>query len=41
VLRMHLAAAQEVAAVISRAIQDAESDGTYSAALRSEAREPC
>jgi hypothetical protein len=34
VLRMHLAAAQEVTAIISCAIQDAESDGTYSASLK-------
>ena len=38
VLRMHLAAAQEVSAIISRAIQDAESDGTYSASLKFEER---
>jgi hypothetical protein len=30
VLSMHLAAAQEVSAIIARAIQEAESDGTYS-----------
>jgi hypothetical protein len=29
-LRLHLAAAQEVATLISRVIRDAESDGTYS-----------
>jgi hypothetical protein len=31
VLGMHLAAAHEVSGIISRAIQEAESDGTYSA----------
>jgi hypothetical protein len=32
VLQMHLKAVQEIAGVIGRAIQDAESDGTYSLA---------
>jgi hypothetical protein len=41
VLSMHLAAAQEVAAIISRAIQDAESDGTYSGSSRIEGRPSC
>jgi hypothetical protein len=30
ILQIHLRAVQEVAAIIARAIQDAESDGTYS-----------
>ena len=32
-LRLHLTAAQEVAALISRVIQDEESDGTYSSSV--------
>jgi hypothetical protein len=38
VLRMHLRAAQEVTTIIASAIQDAESDGTYSAAIGTKAR---
>ncbi len=34
VLRMHLEAVQEVSTVMARAIRDGESDGTYSAAIR-------
>jgi hypothetical protein len=41
VLSMHLAAAQEVSAIIARAIQDAESDGTYSARLGIEGPPSC
>ncbi|MFI5010901.1 MAG: hypothetical protein ACHQAY_00995 [Hyphomicrobiales bacterium] len=41
VLRMHLMAAQEISAVISHAIQDAESDGTYSATLGFRGQERC
>ena len=33
-LQLHLKAVQEVSAVVTRAIRDAESDGTYSAAIR-------
>jgi hypothetical protein len=41
VLRMHLTAAQEVSAIIARAIQEADSDGTYSAAHAAKGQEPC
>jgi hypothetical protein len=41
VLSMHLTAAQEVSQIISRAIQDAESDGTYSASPRADGRQAC
>lgn len=34
VLRMHLRAAQEISTIISRAIQEAEFDGTYSVSTR-------
>jgi hypothetical protein len=34
VLEMHLRAVQEVADIVSKAIQSAESDGTYSASAR-------
>jgi hypothetical protein len=37
-LRMHLRAAQEVTSIIARAIQDAESDGTYSASIGTKSR---
>ncbi|SED03292.1 hypothetical protein SAMN05519104_2635 [Rhizobiales bacterium GAS188] len=37
-LRMHLRAAQEVTSIIARAIQDAESDGTYSASVSTKSR---
>jgi hypothetical protein len=40
-LSMHLAAVQEVSTIISRAIQDAESDGTYSAGPGSEGPRSC
>jgi hypothetical protein len=33
-LQMHLKAVQEVSALVTRAIRDAESDGTYSATIR-------
>lgn len=33
VLQLHLAAAQEVAAILGEALREAESDGTYSASL--------
>jgi hypothetical protein len=33
-LQLHLRAVQEVSALVTRAIRDAESDGTYSAAIR-------
>jgi hypothetical protein len=38
VLRMHLEAVREVSTTISNAIRDAESDGTYSQAIRSQPR---
>jgi hypothetical protein len=40
-LGMHLTAVQEVSAIISRAIQDAESDGTYSAGPGAEGPRSC
>jgi hypothetical protein len=41
VLSMHLAAVQEVSAIISRTIQEAESDGTYSARHGAEGLSSC
>jgi hypothetical protein len=41
VLRMHLRAAQEVSTIIARAIQDAESDGTYSSSVATKSRSSC
>jgi hypothetical protein len=41
VLGMHLAAAHEVSGIISRAIQEAESDGTYSAGPGAESPRSC
>jgi hypothetical protein len=41
VLSMHLAAAQEVSSIIARAIQDAESDGTYSVTFGVEGAPSC
>jgi hypothetical protein len=41
VLRMHLRAAQEVSSIIARAIQDAESDGTYSSSVGTKSRSSC
>jgi exonuclease VII small subunit len=40
VLKTHLDAVREVAAVLADAIQDAESDGTYSPSIRSAGRGP-
>jgi predicted secreted protein len=38
---MHLAAAQEVSSIIARAIQEAESDGTYSITFGVEGAPSC
>jgi hypothetical protein len=40
VLKIHLDAVREIAAVIADAIRDAESDGTYSVGIRAEAPRP-